>query len=604
MSQVQFNINEVKEVVVKTADGNLRPMGVDFPDGTRWRKPVVLHRAPAPVAACHYVRGDRQHPGTEHSSESLHYLLTEDEQPRWHDSIVTKLNMPTDWGHDAQTLFDEVEVDYSTTSSSSIAEGYTFDVGRDTLPAMWCITSASYSSNYVNVKLEIYNPGCRSVSWDICNSSGVSVGSSIVSGWYSGATSSYRTLEPKTRTSITIRCLPEKLFPNNTYGPGATGSMFYIHFKDLYTLRNENTIYGICNEEFHLQCPQATSSVSSGFSLVYYSSGIKIAKGPRVSKLPAEIRTVPYSANSSIPYLTIKNPFSTSISYDIRYCGIVADPVQEREIYWGTLNANTATTFRIYEYSVDGSQKYNYFCDANNLTQFTMYYCTPGGTYNGSGNYHELLIAMPRLIYPPVITRYNTDTGREVILQIYNPNSFAATFDGSAYVNSGAKSIVWKNGATCRLAAYGTTTVTITCSESTASIECGGTLTATRPEDGGEAVSSKSVYKQSFSTFAQTQVPQYTKEETHSGLSATITNVNDFTVWCYIRMSGETITDTYINPETGREEEIWRSYTISHCFSLGGKATRSIFFAIPGSSGQYQTDGYVSAPNKFRETLW
>lgn len=601
MAQVQFNIDELKEVVVTTSSGNLRPKGVDFPNGTKWRKPVVLHVPPAPVASCYYQRGDEQSKGSEHSSADSGRTDT----PRWHDTITTQLNMPSDWGHNATTYFESVDQDWSTGSSGTAT--CTFSATPDIKPALWCISAISYStsSNRVTATLEIYNPGCRSVSWDICDSTGKSVGSTIVSGWTTSADSDNRTIHEKARKTITISCAPEKLFPNNTYGPGAVGTSFYIKFIDKYTLCNSNsTIYGwnYATEKI-VQVPQATESRSSAISFVYYAGGIKVTNGPRVSALPAEIRTIAANTTQVIPYLSITNPFTVAITYDIHTAGYVGYPSQAQEIFWGTINAGTTTTFQIKQYSVDGSQIYTYYRDATAFPKFNMYYRTSGGNLPSTGNPQETLVALPREIYPPVISRYDSDIvsggNNQIILDIYNPNFFAATFTGSIDVSDSKVTTSWDTSSTCTLAAHSSTKVTINIPKDVPSvtIECGGTLEARLPEEASTGgASRKTIYKQTISSF--TTRPKVEIYSTHSGANFTVTNPCSHSIWCRVLISGEYHSGYFIDPETGREEEIWSSYTRKHRFTLAPGASRQVFLAVPGDSGQYKTDCEVSAYNK------
>lgn len=572
MAELQLKLNEVKEVVVTASSGNLRPNGVDFPNGTKWRKPVVLHRPPAPVANCHYSRGDEQSSGSEHTGADSFAIDT----PRWHDQITTILNMPTDWGHDAQLNFDEVDVDYSAGSSSSTSSSATFIADKSIRPALWCITAQSVTTSKYTATMEIYNPSCRNVSWDICNSSGTSVGASIVSGWSSSATS--RRLDAKSRVTITISCSPAKLFPNNTYRPGSVGSTFYIKFTDMWEIyRTNSSVYrwGSFSEDY-ARLPMGTTSQSEGFSFLNYASGLQINKLSSICCMPVEIRTIPVSSTQVQPYITIQNPFSVGINYTIYSAGAIGSAEQEQEIFWGSVPANTTRTTRIDLMNSSGEVTSNYRLGTAMYYKFVL-----GWTLSSKPAISQMntkrttAVALPREVYPPVIYRYDSQgslawpmvhqgAGTSITLRICNPNPFTVVFNGSVTTSDTTVSYTWPGGSssTFTLEARQEKEITlnftknyVASNNASATIECSGYFEAKAlPEDKTvSGTSRKESWKRTISSLHNPPIISAVTW-THGSATFTIRNPNTYTINCKSTLRSY-IPDYWINPDTGREED-------------------------------------------------
>lgn len=595
MAQLQFNIDEVKEiVVVDPVSGNKRPMGVDFPNGVCWRKPVILDIPPAPVASCHYMLGNTVL-GTvgEHTGSETGITDT----PRWHDPINTLVNLPYDWGHNAVTHHEQVTTDLSSGSSSSQTGSASFTASRSTLPALWCITSASYSSSSgrFTANLEIYNPGLRTVSWDICDSKGNSVGSSIVSGWPYG--SLQRSLGAKERTSIKISCTPNKLFPNGIYNASNTqGSEFSIKFTDLYSLADSNSTIYADDTNFQTEAaaviPLVTSSQSKSFRLMYYSSsGLKVIDDqPRVSALPTEVRTIPYSSTKDQPFVTMYNPFSVRINYSVYASGYYQDtPKQARELCWGQVDSGKLKTFAVQETDAMGIQSVNYYVYNDLFAKFEFKFRTDSGTMSTA----QLVgvVALPRQLYPPVITRVdstpatgNYGAGSTITLQVYNPNPIQAVFEGSLYT-SDTVSYSWPGTVT--LAPYGSHKVTLTLNKtggyaSGLSIEFGGELSTRSLESGAAIVSRTEVYKVTLYDLAEPTLSKGTL--TQGGLHLTFKNDASYSITCRISLT-YWVNEIYTDPVTGKEEARGHWDSSKHITQIAPKSSRTLFFADPNDSG-------------------
>lgn len=414
--QTNFNIDDLKTVHLnRSFDTSLTPKGVNFPDGTQWRKPIKLHSLAAPAADVIYRCGSLANMHySEHTGADIGYTRT----PRWRDTdIEPYVNFPSDWVCPIHhKTIDQVLIDPS--DSSSVSSDIL--VERGVLKPLWYVKTISINANgpTFNASVEIYNPGTRAVSYDICDAkTDNSCGALVVSGWSTAALASSRIIDSKSRITITIKT-------NVTHALNG----FKIKFYDKYYIANQASyVTDFVNE--HL-IPVTCSSTSSKLPGCYQKGSTYYPDGQRLGGLDIEVRHV-YNSSSGLwqPYSTMTNPFSSGFNYRINRGGPPGMYYPEHdelpEDFY--IAANTTKT------SMIKSPIYG------EISDFTFIFATSGASCNQSA------ISLERKIYPPVVTidsfgsaRGHGGDGSTASLTFYNPNAFAVKLNSQIYIDHSA----------------------------------------------------------------------------------------------------------------------------------------------------------------------
>ncbi len=414
MAETKFNIDELKEVVLKVPSGSSMtytyPKGIDFPNGTSWRKPIKVYNPAPPIADVVYRRG---HLANTTPSEHTGIQADMTRTPRWHDTDVKAfLNMPLGWTCDSSvtTNIDKIITDPdddSTTAWLTAEQGV--------CAPEWCLIDPVVANGTYTATLEIYNPSAISVSWDLIRSSdNVSFGSTFCVDWSSSNRSSSRIISPKTTEKFSISCDTEMISE-------ITG--LNIVFTSVEYLTSQSTYQSkgwTLNEYSRPNQVTATSSFRA------------FTTSSRLSKLPVEIRYVAKTDGGYSTYYSIKNPFSVLITYLICPRGT---PGHYSTNQYGsalpdkyTITANTTSLLPLYS---PMSEDY-LACD-----YIFLFYIKDAGAEQPAS-----YTALERKVYPIVVSLdyYSPATahggaGSVSTLTFYNPNSFAVNLSSEIYVD-------------------------------------------------------------------------------------------------------------------------------------------------------------------------
>lgn len=398
MAELNINLDTVKHVCL-TKKNNPNDLtyakGVDFPNGTKWRKPINLLTPTAPAIDCTYVRGNATSLGTEHTGLDRDQIT---KTVRWNDTNVYPIiNMPSGWTSNKSHRHDSITVDPSDTNVSYVANGTNCE--RGTNVPLICISGMGKTTNGTKFAgyLEIYNPGLRRVCWDIIDvSTGSSVGASIISSWSPNPQSTFRSIGPLEKKKITFTGSNSFLFNGSTIKKFCVKVYDWSKAASLAGYTYEQSDFSALGAPFHnSECSEpfqlATSGTASNPTLC----------GTICTGMPVHIDYYRYDerGDEGSTRFLIKNPWSVNCICNGIYTAI-PQSLQNTTVDVGTgtalktnisISANdwTSVTLKPDQFEIYLSQPFQYF-----ILEFNI--CTGP---RGARRY----LAFPRRAYPVAV---------------------------------------------------------------------------------------------------------------------------------------------------------------------------------------------------------
>jgi hypothetical protein len=429
MAELKLNLDSIEAVRIATGtntDGSTSytyPLGVDFPDGTKWRKTVdLLNPAPPANPKVFYALGNAIEVGSEHTParKGVGLITT----PRWRDDVTAIVDTPRGWycSYD-NNHWSQIN---AIPTQTSYYDGTRVTSEQAVLTPLVHIYNPSASDNIYTATIEIYNPSAATVSWDIVDKTGASCGATLIKSWSNSPTAAKRTIGPYSKISATISASTSRLTTDSSTWKVGTEKYFSVqttHIK--YISRNLNYVVEGTNWDYK-GIPFKNVANSESFRLIQCLGGRCVVASGTFTGVPIELKHSPffdtnYNCRCKV---VLKNPWCIGLEFSAHYSTHPAfddsrNPGTPIRMDYNYIGPNSTMTFNI-PYDVDEYEpEYFMFMFNNSLTTCWKYR------------------SMPLCFYPAVITvdsmssaTGNGGKGATITYRMTTYNDFEVRFGG------------------------------------------------------------------------------------------------------------------------------------------------------------------------------
>ena len=556
MAELKLNLNNIETVKIATGtntDGSpsyTYPLGVDFPDGTKWRKAVdLLNPAPPANPKVFYALGNARDAGSEHTPahNTVGYTTT----PRWRDMVTAIIDTPKGW-HCTYDNCHWSHVDAIPTRTSYY-DSSCVKSEQAVLPPLVHIYNPSASNNIYTATIEIYNPSAITVSWSIVDNNGNDCSAAIIKYWPNSPTDYTRLIAPYSKISATISASTSRL--TNDASTWKLGTEKYFTVKTIDArLVSRDLNYVVDGYSYDYKgIPFVNCSQSASFSLINCMGGYCAIRPGYFTGVPVELKHSPFFGTN---YTTrckavLKNPWCVGMDFSVHYSthpafdtrSTPSAPIRMDDYTY--IGPNSTLTFNIPQDVAEYEPEYFVFMFNNSMTTCWKYR------------------SMPLCYYPAVITvdhmspaTGNGGKGSTITYRITSYNDFNLriygldiALDETAAVTDtpGIGELISANGG------YVTLTFNITddCSVEGLCLDFNFDLDPETYDHQMYFGSRSYNFSQYFKPFTYNPSVQSASMVDSYESCITVENENDCDVWCHVAVRGM---DEYQDPATGRTE--------------------------------------------------